>query len=363
MTSARAGWIRGVLGALVCAIATLGPSSRAAEEPGAEKSDEARSPWLLLPIVSATPKLGGSVGVLGGYLHYFDSESKVSMFGVAAMYTTTDSKIAGAFAKTSSGKDHHRGLAFVGGGKIKNDYDDFLGTGEPLRSEDDLKAVAGRYLYRLRGNWFVGAQGTYANYQILGQSAFDDEILQTLGLTGFTGGGIGAVVLHDSRDDDNMPIRGWTLNVNDIAYRDWIGGDESFDVYRLDAKTFLEHGDGHVLALRQSNQWTESAPLAAYAPVVLRGYKFGQYLGKYMSSVEAEERLRIAERWTVNVFAGVASLYGDRLDWNDGDNLYASGGAGVQFVVKPKEKLLLNLEYAKGEDDNAGTYLGLGYSY
>ena len=63
------------------------------------------------------------------------------------------------------------------------------------------------------------------------------------------------------------------------------------------------------------------------------------------------------------MFAGVASLYGDRLDWDDGKNLYASGGAGVQFVIKPKEKMVLNLEYAKGEDDNAGVYLGLGYSY
>jgi hypothetical protein len=348
-----------VLALLLCAMSL---PVRAAGAEGEDEEKE-RSPWLLVPIVSATPKLGGSLGVLGGYLHYFDPESKVSTFGVAAMYTTTDSKLVGAFAKTSSGKDHHRGLVFVGGGKIKNDYDDFLGTGQSLKSEDDLKAFASRYLYRFHGSWFAGAQGVYANYQILGQAAFDDEVLQTLGLTGFTAGGIGAVVYHDSRDNENMPVGGWFLNVNDIAYRDWIGGDENFDVYRVDAKTFFEHGGGHVLAVRQNNQWTSGAPLAAYAPVTLRGYKFGQYLGQYMSSVEAEERLRIAARWTVNVFAGVASLYGGGLDWNDGKNLFASGGAGVQFVIKPKERMLLSLEYARGEGDNAGLYLGLGYSY
>lgn len=352
---------RAVVFALACVLVmSAGSSARAAQE---KTEDESRSPWLLLPIVSATPKLGGSLGVLGGYLHYFDPESKVSMFGIAGMYTTTDSKLAGAFAKTSSGKDHHRVLVFVGGGKIKNNYDDFLGTGQPLKSEDDLKAVAGRYLYRIRDNWFVGAQGTYANYEILGQAAFDDQILETLGLTGFTAGGIGAVAYYDSRDDENMPVRGWVLNVNDMAYRDWIGGEENFDVYRMDAKTFLEHGGGHVLALRQSNQWTSGAPLAANAPVTLRGYKFGQYLGKYMSSLEAEERLRIAARWTVNVFAGVATLYGNGLDWNAGENLYPDAGVGVQFVIKPEEKMLLSLEYAQGEGDNEGVYLGLGYSY
>jgi hypothetical protein len=348
---------------VVLACALVMPAARSVRAADEKPDDEARSPWLLLPIVSATPKLGGSLGVLGGYLHYFDSESKVSLFGIAGMYTTTDSKLAGAFAKTSSGKDHHRGLVFAGGGKIKNDYDDFLGTGQPLKSEDDLKAFAARYMYRFRGNWFAGAQGTYANYQILGQAAFDDEILQTLGLTGFTAGGLGVVLYHDSRDDENMPVGGWVLNVNDIAYRDWIGGEENFDVYRLDAKTFFEHGGGHVLAVRQSNQWTSGAPLAANAPVVLRGYKFGQYLGKSMSSLEVEERLRIAGRWTATAFVGVASLYGNGLDWNAGKNLYPDAGIGVQFVIKPEDKILLNLEYAEGEGDNAGVYLGLGYSY
>ena len=58
-------------------------------------------------------------------------------------------------------------------------------------------------------------------------------------------------------------------------------------------KGFWEHWDGQVLALRQKNQWTVDAPPSAYAPVVLRGYKMGQYLGKNMSSVEGEERLRL----------------------------------------------------------------------
>jgi hypothetical protein len=42
-----------------------------------------------------------------------------------------------------------------------------------------------------------------------------------------------------------------------------------------------------VFAARQSNQWTFDAPLSANAPIVLWGYKMGQYLGKYISSLEA----------------------------------------------------------------------------
>jgi hypothetical protein len=33
-------------------------------------------------------------------------------------------------------------------GLIKNDYDDYFATGQPLKTDDDLKVLAGRYLFR-----------------------------------------------------------------------------------------------------------------------------------------------------------------------------------------------------------------------
>jgi len=56
-----------------------------------------------------------------------------------------------------SGADHHRIVLIAIFGLIKNDYDDYLGTGEPLKTDDDLKALAGRYLFRAKGDWFIGA--------------------------------------------------------------------------------------------------------------------------------------------------------------------------------------------------------------
>jgi hypothetical protein len=53
-------------------------------------------------------------------------------------------------------------------GHIKNDYDDYLGTGQPLKTDDDIRAFVGRYLFRAKGDWFIGAQGSAANYQVLG---------------------------------------------------------------------------------------------------------------------------------------------------------------------------------------------------
>jgi hypothetical protein len=357
---------------LACALLALAPlpvlsqagtrgSALEAKAEGAEKEKE--SPWLLVPIFSVSPKLGVSLGALAGYMHYYDEKSRVSIFGVSAQYTSTGSMVGGAFGKTSFGEDHHRLIALAVGGNIKNDYSDYLGTGVPLQSNDELHAAASRYLYRVRDDWFAGVQGIYTNYFVAGQTAFDEQVLDVLGIKGFKSGGLGVAAYHDSRDDENMPTRGWLLNANNIAYREWMGGSQNFDVYRADFKAFLAHGEGNVLAARQFNQWTVDAPPAAYAPVQLRGYKMGQYLGKNMSSIEIEERLRIGAKWTSTFFTGVACLYGNGQSCTDRVNAYPDWGAGIQYVIKQKEGIVVNLEYAGGKSGNYGVYMKMGYSF
>ena len=336
------------------------PSPDASAQPVAE--DDAPSPWLLVPVFSSSPKLGTAVGGLGAYMHTFDPESRVSLFGVSYRYSSTHSQVASAFARTSSGGDHHRIVAIAVFGHIQNDYDDYLGTGQPLKTEDDLKAVAARYLFRATGSWFIGGQGNAANFQVLGATAEDDLALETLGVRGFDSAAVGAVLMHDSRDNEDMPVTGWFLNVNNLAYREALGGSASYDAYRVDLRTFWKHGSGHVLAVRQYNWLTSDAPSAAQATVILRGYKFGQYLSPYMSSLELEERLSFTERWGATLFAGAAQLYGDAPVPLD-RSTYPTIGAGVHFVMKPAQHMLVNLEYAQGIGDSRGVYLKLGYGW
>ena len=338
-------------------------TSGAGESENRSVDTRAKSPWMILPIVSSDPKLGTSGGVLGGYLRTFDPQSRVSLFGVLAQYTSSHSIIGALFARTSSGADHHRVAAILAYGLVKNDYDDYLGTGQPLKTSDDVRGFAGRYLYRFHGDWFAGGQAVVANYQIFGETSTDDAFLDVLGIKGFQGNGIGAVVAQDSRDNEDMPARGWLLNVNDVAYREWLGGDDSFDVYRLDLRTIWSHGHGHVFAIRQNNHFTDGAPAAAGATVLLRGYKQYQYLGKHMSSIEAEERFRIAKRWGATLFAGAAWLYGGEETEFDTETFYPSYGGGFHYIIKPEERMLANLEYAHGNEDNYGIYLNLGYAW
>ena len=344
------------------ALAQDPPSDAAA--PAQDKEDKPEeSPWLALPIFSLNPKLGFSGGAMLGYLFYFDEASRVSTLGLTGQYTSTGSVIAGVVGRLSFSEDHQRLLALAVGGNIRNNYDDFLGTGVPLKSNDELRALAARYQYRVLGDWFVGAQAIATDYALIGDSVLDDRILDVLGLKGYRSAGLGAVIQYDSRDSEGSPTRGCSLSTHNVAYREWLSGSDNFDVYRLDFKLFIPEGGGHVLALRQFDQWTASAPPAAYAPIQLRGYKMGQYLGRNMSSIEAEERLRLAERWSVTMFAGIAFLYGNGQSLTDPSTRFPSAGAGLQFVLKEKEGLVANLEFAAGKGDNYGIYIKLGYGF
>jgi hypothetical protein len=321
-----------------------------------------RSPWLFVPVFSSSPKLGTAGGGLVAYMRKFDPDSRVSLFGATYRYTTTHSQIAGAFSRLSFGADHHRLIALAGFGLIKNDYNDYLGTGQPLKTDDDLKAFAARYLFRFTGDWFIGAQTNAANYQVLGATPEDDLVLETLGIRGFKSTAVGAALMHDSRDNEDMPTTGWFLNVNNLAYLELAGGSQAFDAYRIDARAFWTHGKGHVLAVRQYNWLTHDAPAGAMATVTLRGYKLGQYLSTYMSSLEVEERLAFKKRWFANVFAGVAELYGHAPIPLD-RSTFPMVGAGLQFVIKTEERMLVSFEYAQGTSDNRGAYVKLGYAW
>jgi len=330
---------------------------------GAEAEKEEESPWLVIPTFSLNPKLGGAFGVMAAYLHYFDEKSRPSMFGVGGQYTSTESAIASVFSKASWDEDKQRVIALLVGGSIKNDYDDYLGSGQPLKTNDELRALVGRYLHRVHGDLFLGVQGTFTNYQLLGETAFDDQVLDVLGLQGFKSGGVGLSAYYDSRDNENSPQRGLMMNVNNIAYRDWIAGSNDFDVYRADFRGFVPHGAGHVFAMRQFNQLTSDAPTAAFAPVQLRGYTPGEFLSEYMSSIEIEERFRWNERWTSTLFTGVAFLYGDMPIGAGSKDRFPNVGVGLQYVLKQKEGIVINLEAAAGEDDNYGLYIKLGFGW
>ena len=328
---------------------------------GAEEEKE--SPWLLVPTISSDPKLGSAVGFMAGYLKKFDEESPASMFGAMGTYSDTDSFFYGVFTRSYFDNDKQRITGVLIDGRINNNYEDFLGTGLPVSTTDDLDVAALRYFRLYKNDWYLGAQFVSTNYAIIANDALSGVIIDLIGLNGHRSNAVGLAVNYDTRDNQNSPVSGTSFEFDNLAYRKSFGGDESFDAYTASYKTFLAHGNGHVAALRAKGRWTDDAPTSGYSSIELRGYTRGEYLAPHMTLFEIDERIKIKDRWGVTLSAGVAWLYGGESGRTDDSNLYPSAGAGVTFTIKPKEKMVVRAEYAVGKSDNSAFYLKFGQPF
>ena len=325
----------------------------------AQEDRKKESPWFIVPTLSSDPKLGTSVGLLAGYLYQFDKLSTPSMFAAKTSYSKTDSTTSAAFGQMFFDENQQKLMLGHAEGRIQNDYNDFLGSGISAQTTDKLKASFLRYSHEVSDNWYLGAQYISTNYTI-GAEDILKLVLDLIGLTGFNSKGIGIVAEYDTRDNERNAKKGNYFQFHNIAYRESLGGDVSFDVYNLSYSQYISHGSGHVFAWQTKGRWTEDAPIGGYSSIELRGYVRGNYLAPHYTHVQAEERLTLNSKWGLSFFAGAGCLYEELSDCDDSGNMYLSAGLGVIYTLKEKAGLVMRVEIAKGEADEYVGYLKMG---
>jgi len=149
--SAARSYRRRILFALVVlTIADAGISASHAQE--SAPKDE--SPWILVPTLTSNPKLGTSLGLIGGYLYQFDPDSQQSVFALSTSYSDTDYRVAGLLGQMFLDQDRQKVILGLVDGRIENDYKDFLGTGLPVQTTDVLSAEFARYYHLIHGSWY-----------------------------------------------------------------------------------------------------------------------------------------------------------------------------------------------------------------
>ena len=343
------------------------------EETGATApSAAANKPWLITPTVSADPKLGANVGGVIAYLKALDDRSTPSMLGLSASYSDTDSVTAALWGQMYWQADARRLSLLAAAAEINNDYDDFLGTGLPVKTQDNLHTLGFRYLHQFReGGWFAGIQGIRTNYAV-GAADLFETMLNQFGLSGFDAAGLGLVFQHDTMDHQRDPSAGHLFTLHNFAYREGLGGESSFDVGFADLRWyrslngFASKADNRrpVIAIQAKGRFTSDAPLSGYSSVTLPGYTMGNYLSRHYSHILVDGRFPLTRRLGLVAFGGVGCQFGDDIVGSSidcGDNVYPSVGIGLSYLVKEEASVLIRLEVAKGKNDNEALYLRFGH--
>ena len=227
-------------------------------------------PWLITPTLSADPKLGTNVGGLIAYLKKLDAESTPSMTGLSVSYSDTDSMTGALFSQLYWKADSRRLSLLAAGAEVNNEYDDFLGTGQTVKTQDNVHALGFRYLHKFRpGGWFIGVQGISTNYAV-GADGMLEVALNQIGLSGFDAAGLGLVFQLDTMDNQRDPSSGHLHTLHNFAYRESLGGEASFDVGYADLRWYRrveqisigENGRSPVVAVQLKGRFTADAPLS-----------------------------------------------------------------------------------------------------
>jgi hypothetical protein len=365
-------FVLGAAAALACSAAAAQPATASTEAPPARADEpsapglmerQEKSPWLFVPLVSSNPKLGTSLSLMGGYVWKLDPQSPPSLVAVQGQRSSTDSTILALGGRFYFNADRDRLEAALSQGRIKNDYEDFLGSGIRIRTNEKVDALWLRYQRRVAPAWFVGAQYLRGNYEVSGGDELSEQIIQHLELTGGRSVGLGAVVTHDTRSNVSNPNSGLYGQLRTMSYRKGLGSQDAFDTLQGDLRSYLPLRPDNVLVLRASGGWTWDAPRSRQVSVGLRGYTRGQYLGRHITTLEAENRQMLQPKWGVKAFAGVSCLYGDGLSCSKSDNLFPMLGGGAFYILKPEQNMLVSAELAWGKRGNRGFYLRFGQPY
>lgn len=254
------------------------------------------------------------------------------------------------------------------------DYYWGVGAGTPDSDKviyDSKRFVADiAVLKKIRTSLFSGPVLKYYNYWDVNQDA--TAKLTFPELTNSRVFGLGYSLLKDTRNSILTPSEGHyfysgvTYNLSKSNSRTAYNFSKSnYTELVLDMRYYKTWKDKFTWASRFINEFNiGNTPFYDYAFLggdkFVRGYYYGRFRDKNLSSLQTEFRTPLIWRFGVAAFGGVSNIFSNQ--FNIGNSKY-NGGLGLRFLVDRKDKTNLRLDYAVGEKGNNGFYVSFGESF
>ena len=224
---------------------------------------------------------------------------------------------------------------------------------------NSFRTVAEIYaLKNIFNHFFIGINSRYARYNI-SSSVLSEKYseLVTVGVYG-----IGLAGLLDNRNNILTPSTGYYVFLN-----------YSFNISKSDYSKAIVDLRHYITinkvstAIRFYSEFNSSNP-PFYDLALLggdrtaRGYYFGRYRERNLTTMQGEIRAPILWRFGLAVFGGVSTIYRDWYHpFNDG--FKPNYGMGLRFKIDRKNDTNLRVDYAIGQGNNNGFYVSFGESF
>jgi hypothetical protein len=175
--------------------------------------------------------------------------------------------------------------------------------------------------------------------------------------------GIGPQIVHDSRDSDNYPGKGWLNKFNYLSFMKFFGADYKYRRHDLDLRYYNTIIPGSIFAMQLAfASINGKAPLKALNSLAneLPGLIESKFLDNMRASMRFELRQKLPfKKLGFTVFAGLGDTAAS--PGKLGKPLFIAGFGG-RYLFVPKYKLNASLDLAWGRD-GVELYMRLGESF
>lgn len=341
--------------------------------PAAPKSE--RGQFFAVPIPRSDPTFGTGLIGAGAYIFKLDPNDNVtppSVLGAGAFWMNSHSWGGALAGKFYMAQDRFRLLTGFAFADLLYDLtvtSETTGTEQTTPLEQEVYGGLAHAQLRVAKNMYLGLRvavgkvGTFSSGESL--SELPPSVAEFADGT-FRLNSIGPSYAIDTRDSTFYPRRGLTFDTNVDIYFGAAGSEITLESYVLDYRQYFKVREtdviawqGYVCAVSGNSPFFLQCQVGSNS--LLRGYGYGRYRGDTMAALQAEYRWQLHRRWIVAAFGGATQVAPHFGDFTLDEILYA-GGAGLRFVVEPKNGVTLRLDYAWGEGERA-FYMSIGEAF
>lgn len=244
----------------------------------------------------------------------------------------------------------------------------YFGIGNDTRKADqesydvNFPRLRLNLLRRVAPHLYLGLRYWWDNYDIT--RVKEGGLLAQGGTVGNMGGvvsGAGLVCNFDSRDQIFYPTKGFFVEAEWFVNRKELGSDFNFSRLAVDATVYFSKKTNRTVAL---NAWLVlmegEVPFQQLAfiggPKKMRGYFEGMLRDKQLWTLQAEYRTLLKGRFGAVVFGGAGAVSAT-VAGSFRQNVHATVGAGLRYMLGKKDHINLRLDVAVNEQGSALTYL------
>lgn len=332
--------------------------------------------FLPIPVIITEPAVDGGVGMTGLFFHESDEDAAVrkdamlssgnaaahlmppSVSAVFGAYTGNESWVLGAghmgFFKEGE-------IRYQGGGGYADFNLDYYSIGnielsKPFSLNTQSAVVFQTLKFQVADSpVFIGATQRYIDAELSLRKSNDNAggDLSKFLSTDVTTSGLGLVAEFDSRDNFFTPKTGFYYNFSYVAYRDGIGSDIEYDLYRLGGLNYFRISKSVRGVLRLNAEIADSdevLPPFAQPTLSLRGVPAARYQGTHVGVFEGEVTWELDARWSLLGFAGVGRASNSGSDFSSASSR-VSKGVGFRYEIARRYGLHMGVDVARGPED------------